>query len=48
MQLLSQATLGPGCHATIIANRSGEYLDYALKNADTTDINIKNICAIIW
>ncbi len=50
-QLLSQTTLsGPGqILMTIIANRSGEYMDYALNNPENPDnINVKNICAIIW
>lgn len=44
-QLLSQVTVG-SIHATILANRSGEFLDYAVKS-ENTDINIKNMCAII-
>ena len=44
-QLLAQVTVG-SINATIIATRSGEFLDYAVKN-DNIDINIKNLCAII-
>ena len=44
-QLLSQVTSG-SVLATIIANRSGEYLDYVAKN-ENVDIKIKDICAII-
>ncbi len=44
-KLLSQVTVG-SVYATIIANRSGEYLDYVTVN-ETVQINVKNICAII-
>jgi predicted regulator of Ras-like GTPase activity (Roadblock/LC7/MglB family) len=44
-QLLAQVT-GGNIHATILATRSGEYLDYAIKPG-STDINIKNMCAIV-
>ena len=46
-QLLSQVT-GNSIQAIIIATRSGEFLDYVLKNqTDQSTINIKNLCAII-
>lgn len=44
-ELLSQVTTG-NIQATIIANRSGEFLDYVTKN-DSVELNIKNMCAII-
>jgi predicted regulator of Ras-like GTPase activity (Roadblock/LC7/MglB family) len=43
--LLSQVTTG-NINATILANKSGEYLDYVIKD-NNPNINIKNICAII-
>ena len=46
-QLLSQVT-GGSIQCTILATRSGEYLDYVTKNEQTnTQVNVKNICAII-
>ena len=45
-QLLSQVT-GNSIQAIIIATRSGEFLDYVLKNDQQNTINIKNLCAII-
>jgi hypothetical protein len=46
-QLLSQVT-GSSIKAIIIATRSGEFLDYVLKNEQQQNqINIKNLCAII-
>lgn len=44
-QLLNQITQG-SVQATILATRSGEYLDYVIKN-DNPAINIKNLCAIV-
>ena len=44
-QLLNQVTQG-SVQATILATRSGEYLDYVIKN-DNQSINIKNLCAIV-
>jgi hypothetical protein len=46
-QLLNQVT-GSSIQAIIIATRSGEFLDYVLKNQEAqSNINIKNLCAII-
>jgi hypothetical protein len=44
-QLLSQVT-GGTIQATILATRSGEFLDYVVKN-DNPNFNVKNICAIL-
>ncbi len=44
-QLLSQIT-GGSIQCTILATRSGEYLDCVIK-PDNNQINVKNICAII-
>jgi predicted regulator of Ras-like GTPase activity (Roadblock/LC7/MglB family) len=46
-QLLNQVT-GQSIQAVIIATRSGEFLDYVLKNQEAqSTLNIKNLCAII-
>ena len=47
-QLLSQVT-GGSIHATIFANKSGEFLDYVVKNDANIQqqFNVKNVCAII-
>jgi predicted regulator of Ras-like GTPase activity (Roadblock/LC7/MglB family) len=44
-QLLSQVT-GGTIQATIFATRSGEFLDYVVKN-ENPQFNVKNVCAII-
>ncbi len=44
-QLLSQVT-GGSIQCTILATRSGELLDCVTK-PDNTQINVKNMCAII-
>ena len=44
-QLLSQVT-GGTIQATILATRSGEFLDYVVKN-ENPNFNAKNVCAII-
>ena len=41
--LFKQVTTG-NVHATILTTRSGEVLDYIIKN-DSLDFNIKNVCA---
>lgn len=55
-QLLAQVTVGT-IQATILTTRSGEYLDYVLRNdvtnqssvslAQNNPLNVKNLCAII-
>jgi hypothetical protein len=45
-QLLSQITVGT-IQATILTTRSGEFLDYVVKNEHSTNFNIKNVCAIV-
>lgn len=55
-QLLSQVTVGT-IQATILTTRSGEYLDYVLRNdaanqsnaslVHNNPLNVKNLCAII-
>lgn len=55
-QLLSQVTVG-SIQATILTTRSGEYLDYVLRNdaanhsnvsvVHSNPVNVKNLCAII-
>ena len=44
-QLLSQVT-GGTIQATILATRSGEFLDYVVKN-ENPNFNVKNVCAIL-
>jgi hypothetical protein len=44
-QLLSQVT-GGTIQATILATRSGEFLDYVVKN-ENSNFNVKNVCAIL-
>jgi hypothetical protein len=44
-QLLSQVT-GGTIQATILATRSGEFLDYVVKN-ENPNFNVKNVCAIV-
>ena len=44
-QLLSQVTVG-NIQCTILASRSGEYLDYAVRG-EIQNFNVKNVCAII-
>jgi predicted regulator of Ras-like GTPase activity (Roadblock/LC7/MglB family) len=43
---LSYITQGQ-IQATLIATRSGEFLDYVVKNNDEKAVNVKSLCAVI-
>ena len=45
-KILSHVTQGQ-IQATLIATRSGEFLDYMVKNNDEKTLNVKSLCAIV-